>query len=313
MTAEIKTEKNGEALSLPAGEILLKSYRRSLAGSMRFLTFCPVGYLENGQRVELWQDGELVFAGRIFSILQNGETAEALCYDDKRYLLYQDSRVFPSQSIARRTADILQARGLSYGKLAGEDIFLPGTAYDGKSPLFMIGDALEEAQAQGHHLSLVCQKGKLCLLKRQELIWDKIVDDQSIFLAETQRDIDGNTFNRVQIMRKQSRSGKRDYFIAEDKDSVKKWGPLSYYLSALQKDSDSYLNQKAASILLEKNRECRQLHLKMAGDFALTAGASLWVDSEQVGEKGLFWISEASTRYLDGSCITELYGEEWKL
>ena len=291
-----------------ANEVTVKSYLRSYAGSMEAVLFCSAEEIENGFGAECFCDGVKIFSGRVFSVTGDGEKTVVLCYDQKRFLLYRDSKAFSAGTLAGRVRDILSERGIGCDIAAGESVQLLPAVFDGKTTLAMIESGIEEAALKGESSVLYCKGDTVCLGKREDLISDTRLDEGNIFSITSCKEIDKNTFTRVQLTRKHSKSGRRDHFVAEDAVLSAKWGKLTYYESALQKDSDAYLSDLAGRLLQQKNKEQKTLQVKAMGDALLFAGMSVWVETEK---SRLVWITELVHTFRDGSHVMSFYGEEW--
>ena len=87
-----------------------------------------------------------------------------------------------------------------------------------------------------------------------------------------ERSIDKEVYNQIKMYRENSKTGKRDIWIAKDSDNIKRWGKLQLLAKAGDNDTQAMIQDTIQKYLKVKNREAQTLKLNALGVDELTAG-----------------------------------------
>jgi len=117
-------------------------------------------------------------------------------------------------------------------------------------------------------------------------------------------DIGTDTYNRVRLIRKNRRSGRRDIFVKENPASIAKWGVLQYCAQVLQSTTDGEIAAMMNEILGQKNRAVHGIEAECTGDSRFRAGTLC--QAELGGFSGSCRILEADHRYTSGGHTMKL-------
>lgn len=292
---------SGGAL-LPCGEIRLKTRREGGAGMLTAFTPDRSQKLEPGQRVQLSVAGREVFSGFLFAV-EGTETGRTLiAYDQLRYLLYRDTKVFSGRTAGEIAREICAERGLLLEETPDGGYRLPSLIADNRPLLDIIRAAMEQtAAATGEKLCFYDDCGKLRMRREEEMALPLLIDGSGLISAyRFTVDIGSDTYNRVQIVRKNRRTGRREIFVREDRASIARWGTLQYCAQVAQNTSDGEIAALMDSLLSQKNRAVQGLWLQCAGDIRFRAGMTAGVSLPGEGFLGRCRILEAEHSLSDG-------------
>jgi len=288
-------------LPLPCGEIRLKTRREGGAGMLT--AFVPGAHpLTLGQTVQLALDGETVFSGYLFGVEGTGAGRTLTAYDQLRYLLYRDTKVFSGRTAGEIAREICGERGLRLGETADTGYRIPSLIADNRPLLDMIRTAMAQtAAATGERLCFYDHMGELRLCREADLALPLEINGSGLLSAyRFTRDIGSDTYNRVQIVRKNRRTGRREVFVREDRGSIARWGALQYCAQVPQNTTSGEIAALMDSLLRQKNRVVESLQLECAGDIRFQAGRTAGVALPQEGFLGRCRILEAEHRLCDG-------------
>ena len=130
-----------------------------------------------------------------------------------------------------------------------------------------------------------------------------ISDDSNLGDYEWKNSIDSDTYNRIKIVRDNKETKGRDVYIAQDSNSIAKWGRLQYFYKADEKMNEAQISEMLDGTLKLKNRESKTLKLKdvigtdLAADLMLRAGAGVYVDIKKKGISQFYLIEEATHKF----------------
>lgn len=272
----IELTVNGQ--KLPLGELRLKTRRIGGAGMLTAFTPDTSLPLSLGSKVVLSRDGGTVFVGYLFRVEESGEGRTLTAYDQLRYLLYRDTKVFFGKTAGEIVREICGERGLVLGEAAGS-YRIPSLIADNRPLLDMIRTAMEQtAAAAGERLCFYDDCGTLRLKPESELALPLKIDGSGLLCSYSlAADIGRDSYNRVQIVRKNRKSGRRDIFVREDRESIARWGRLQYCAQAASNATDGEIAARMEALLKQKNRMLETLTLQCAGDLRFQAGRTAGV------------------------------------
>ena len=267
--------------------------RTGLPGRLTFTAIADKKLVINeGNVVKLWVNKKPFFKGYIFTRNQTDpDTVSITCYDQLRYLKNQESYIFENitaDGIVHKIADDFK---LSYGKLADTGYKFKSFTQD-NVPLFdIIAEALEKTNTeQGKKYVLYDDFGKLTLEDGANMDLNLLVDESTAQSYSYSSSIDGETYNKVKIVKEGRASGggrvneetekkqrirNRSVYIAQDENNMKRWGVLQL-LEEINKDDNG---QKTANKKLKKhNAPEKTLGINGAfGDSRVRAGCRIGV------------------------------------
>ncbi|MBQ4050274.1 MAG: hypothetical protein IJD13_01455 [Oscillospiraceae bacterium] len=290
---------------VPCGEARWKT-RQTGAGVLH--VFTPASEFAPGASVRFYDPvtGECVFDGFVFTSEQSEEGIWLTAYDRLRYLMYRDTKVFSGKTAAEIIREICGERGLPVGDIEENGRKIASLIADNRPLLDMIRLALEQSRLLGGEaMSFFDDRGKLVLKREKSLMLPVKMDGKTLVSSyRFTDDIGTDTYNRVRLIRKNRRSGRRDIFVKENPASIAKWGVLQYCAQVLQSTTDGEIAAMMNEILGQKNRAVHGIEAECTGDSRFRAGTLC--QAELGGFSGSCRILEADHRYTSGGHTMKL-------
>ena len=127
-----------------------------------------------------------------------------------------------------------------------------------------------------------------------------------------QTDIDKETYNSVKLARPNEETGRADVYIAQDSNTIARWGLLQLYQKVDGDSNTAQLKAQAEATLRYYNRRHRTLQVSALGVLGLRAGQMVLMQIEGLGDTDLnqWLLVESVTHTWENSLHTmevELY------
>lgn len=271
-------------------------WRTRAAGTGMLDIFTTADGIEPGEPVRFGG----VFDGTVFSVEKSGEGSVVTACDRLRYLGYRDTKVFSGRTVGEIVREICGERGLPMGEIADSGGRITSLIADNRPLLDIIRLAMEQARLTGGEpLSFFDDVGKLVLKRERELLIPAVLDGRGFISSwRFMADIGGDTYNRIQLVRKNRKTGRREIFVREDRASIARWGVLQYCGQVLQSATDGEIAAMAEELLRQKNRTMNGMAVECLGDGRFRAG--MCCETQIGGFAGVCRILEADHRFGDG-------------
>ena len=115
-----------------------------------------------------------------------------------------------------------------------------------------------------------------------------VIGEKSLLTDYTYRtDIDQQTYNSVKLARPNETTGRADVYIAQDSDTIARWGLLQLYQTVDGDANDAQLQAQAKTSLAYYNRRMRTLKVSALGVPGLRAGQMLLARIPGLGDVDL--------------------------
>lgn len=245
------------------------------------MTFTLVGdriEIPQGAKVYCEVDEVGLFSGYVFKAEKTQTKAiNYTCYDQLRYLKAKASYAFKAVNLTTIIRQVANDFKLEVGELAETVYKFPSLIKDNESCLDIIFDALAETIRQtGKIYVFYDDLGKLTLKEADALTWNVVIGDNSLLSQYNYtQSIDNNTYNRVKLVRPNEKTGKADTYVAQDSETMSKWGVLQLYKVVGKNMNAAQVEQTALVYLAYYNKVWETLKLsKVIGYTPLRAG---WV------------------------------------
>jgi hypothetical protein len=312
MEMELRAVGDGVTAVLPCGSVTLRWKRMASAGTMEVFTPDVSVALRCGMQLRLAVEGEEVFVGYIFTIERSHTGRVITARDSMRYLLCRDTKVYQQATAASIVQDICGERGLTLAGCEDNGMVIDSLIADRQTLLDMISGAIDQSvQLGGERLTLLDDAGELRLMRESNLDTGLVLNGENLLAAYVgSSDIDGDTYNRIQLVRKNRKTGSRQIFVQEDAASIAQLGVLQYTGSVLQNTPDGEIYQKLAALLEQKNRVVEGLTLEAVGDIRCRAGLLVGVELPEAGVDGQYRILTAEHRFRSGGYKMKLKCEK---
>jgi len=105
--------------------------------------------------------------------------------------------------------------------------------------------------------------GKLRLSYIEFLKVGLVVDAETAESFDYSSSIDGETYNRIKLVRENEKTGKRDVYIAQSGDNMNKWGVLQYFDTV---DENMNASAKANALLKLYNQKTKSFFYGQKGE-----------------------------------------------
>lgn len=312
MQLKLTAVGDGRTAELPFGCVVIRAKRMAGAGVMEVFTPDTSVPLRCGMQLTLAADGNDIFSGYIFTLESSRFGRTMTAADGIRYLLCRDTKVYTNMSASAIVRDICGERGLTLGGAEDYGIVLPSLVADRQTLLDIISTACTESEKMGGgKLTFLDDAGQLRLMREESLDTGLTLTGENLISScIVSADIGTDTYNRIQLVRKNRRTGQREFFVQEDAASIARWGVLQYSETLPQNTEDSEINQRLSGLLSQKNRELTRLQLTAAGALLCRAGFLIRVSMPEMGIDGKFRILESEHRFTTGGYTMKLVASE---
>lgn len=262
--------------------------------------------VSNGDVISFKVDGGNVFYGYVFENSgSKGPEVKTTAYDQIKYLLYNDTYVFKNKKASQMISQIAKDINLRIGTIEDTKYVIPSLLEDDKKLLDIMYSSLDKTlMATGQTYTLYDDFDSLNLRNinnMKQLI--VISDDSNLGDYDYKNSIDGDTYNRIKLVRDNKNTNGRDVYIAQDSNNIAKWGRLQYFKKVDENLNKAQIQEMLNATLQLKNKEKRTLKLKdvvstdIKEDLKLRAGAGVYVEIKDKGIKQYYLIEEATHKF----------------
>lgn len=240
---------------------------------------------QEGNPVIFKVGGKSVFFGFVFIKGRDKEQIiKVTAYDQLRYLKNKDTYVYTKKKAGDVVRMIAKDYNLNIGEIADTGYVIPSRIREDMTLFDIIYDALDLTLLNRRKLYVLYDSfGQLTLKDVETMkIPDLVLGEYNSQNYNYTTDIDTDTYNKVKLYRDNDKTGKREYYIAQDTSNMNNWGVLQYFGKV---DEDTNAKVKAESILKIKNKKRRTLQAKdVIGDVRARAGASAMILMRDIGD-----------------------------
>ena len=268
-----------------------------------------------GDAVRFSVDGQLIFFGWVFT--KNKDRwgkIEVTCYDRLRYLMANASYAFYGQKAGDIIQQIAGDLQLEVDQVSDTGYAIPSLIESDQSCLDIIQTAVEQTLLNTGTVYVFYDSGNgLCLQRAEDMKSDVLLGDRSLVTDYSyQTDIDKETYNSVKLARPNEETGRADVYIAQDSNTIARWGLLQLYQKVDGDSNTAQLKAQAEATLRYYNRRHRTLQVSALGVLGLRAGQMVLMQIEGLGDIDLnqWLLVESVTHTWENSLHTmevELY------
>lgn len=256
--------------------------------------------IRNGDIIRIHKDGAGIFYGYVFSIGMNPKGEISIkAYDQVRYLLNKDTRIFKGQTADQIIRQLAQDFKLQTGRLDETGYSIPSMLEDGQTLLDMIEKAITlTLVATQRHYVFFDAFGELSLRLVDDFLADFYIGDGSLLTGyDFSRDIDSDTYNRIKLYRDNQQTGRREIYMAEDSANMARWGVLQLYQSVDDNKNEAQIGDMLEQLARLKNREAKSLKLDAVGNLKIRAGVYVPIVIEALGLNQPMLVDEAKHKF----------------
>ncbi|WP_413627681.1 hypothetical protein R4B61_00320 [Fructilactobacillus vespulae] len=265
----------------------------------------------NGDQVSFAWNGDQVFTGWIFKTkLTNDEKWEITAYANSRYLKGTGTYVWQASSSAERFERIMKDLRLEYSIDDRSSYRVADEVTDGATYFDMINSVIKETlhSTQQRFFLIDDPFGKIKHVSMENMQTDLMIGDGANLSTWSYDKSIEDMSNIIQVIHEDSNTKEREIKTAQDEQSINNFGPLVHAETVSGDVNSAQLQDKANSLLREKNGETRTLSLKSLGDVRVRAGTSLSLSISDLFDSGI----KQNQRILVKSC-THNFGVDWTM
>lgn len=301
--------RNGTVWDMPVKSFSWKTSRIGKAGTFEAKLIIPDPLkfpVNNGDVIRVKDGKNKVFYGYVFdSNFKKDDEVGIKAYDQLRYLMYNDTFVFPATTATVAIKKIAKDANLKIGKFEDTGYKVPGIVEDDKKAFDVVSKFLDSTLiATNKNFVLFDNFGSLDLRNINNMAIkadDFFLGEESLlFDFDYTKSIDKETFNRVKLVQDNKKTGKRDVYIIQDSKNIAKWGRLQEFKKVDENMAAAQIKDLADRIIRLKNRETKTLKLDCLGHWKVRAGSFVMVYIKKFGLKEYFLVDECTQKWEEG-------------
>jgi hypothetical protein len=255
-------------------EIQWETERKGVQGKLSFkvLNDDVLDFTEGDQTI-LRIDGADVFFGFVFKKSRDKEgIISVTCYDQLRYLKNKDTYSYSNKTASEVVRMIASDFNLQVGELDDTKFKIESRVEDNQTLFDIIQNALDLTLSNMNEMYVLYDDfGKITLKNIGSMKLDILIDEETGENYDYTSSIDGETYNKIKLVRENKEQGKREIYITQDSENMNQWGVLQYFENINEGVNGK---AKAEALLSFYNQKTRELSIKGAfGDFRVRGGS----------------------------------------
>lgn len=234
---------------------------------------------EEGAVVQVKQGETGIFQGIVFARkLDKDNIVSVTAYDQLRYL--KNKMVY--NAVGKKASEIIKALaddfGLTCGDLEDTEYVIPRFRAGEQTLLDMMQTAIDMTTENQKKLFILYDDyGKLTVKSMENMAVNILIDPETAENFQFTSSIDRDTYNRIKLYFDNKDTEKRECWIAEDSNTIGKWGLLQLTQSVNPSKAVN-LTAKAETMLKRYNRARQELSIRSAfGDVRIRGGSTLYL------------------------------------
>lgn len=265
-------------------EIQWETERKGVQGKLSFkvLNDDILNFTE-GDQVRLRIDDTDVFFGFVFKKSRDKEgIISVTCYDQLRYLKNKDTYSYSNKTASEVVQMIASDFNLKVGELEDTKFKIESRVEDNQTLFDIIQNALDLTLSNRNEMYVLYDDyGKITLKNIGNMKLDILIDEETAENYDYTSSIDGETYNKIKLVRENDEKGKREIYIAQDSENMNQWGVLQFFESINEGVNGK---AKADALLNLYNQKTRELSIKGAFGDIRVRGGSLVAVSLNLGD-----------------------------
>lgn len=228
---------------------------------------------EEGAVVRLRIDSTNVFFGFVFKKSYDKEkNIKVTAYDQLRYLKNKDTYVYKNKTATELVRMIANDFNLNVGQMDDTYHKIATKVEDNQTLFDIIQNALDDTLMNRSEIYVLYDDfGKLRLSYVEFLKVGILIDEETAETLDYSSSIDGETYNKIKLVRENEETGKRDVYIAQHGVNMNTWGVLQYFDTV---DENENVSAKANALLKLYNKKTKGLKVNgVLGDLRVRAGS----------------------------------------
>ncbi|WP_343101365.1 NlpC/P60 family protein [Romboutsia sp. MSSM.1001216sp_RTP31141st1_G3_RTP31141_220114] len=227
----------------------------------------------NAIRVKL--NNKKVFFGFIFQHKRNKDgIVQVVAYDQLRYFKNKDTYIYENKTASEVLKLLAKDFNLKLGYVQDTKYKIDSRIEEDKTLFDIVLNALDMTIENAKEMYILYDNfGELDLKNISSMKLDTVINADVTEDFDYSSSIDGNTYNKIKLSRKNKDEGTRDIYIAQDSKNMNAWGILQYFENI---DDNVDAQEKANALLKLYNQKVKSLTVKnVLGDINVRAGCLL--------------------------------------
>lgn len=312
--------RDGAIYEVPVTSISWKTERRGKASELNVTMLNPEPLKDkvvSGAIVRVTENAHKIFYGYSFKAgFGKNSEFKITAYDQLKYFMYNDTFVLKSMPAEAAITQICSQLGRKLSTAAATGFKAPAMIEDDKKALDVIMKYIDSAiVATNQSFVFMDDFGSLGLHNISNLVIDPtefyIGEESLLYDFDYSVSIE-DSYNRIKLALDDKEAAKRKIFIAQDSDSISKWGQLQFYKKVDENMTTAQIKSLLDALLAVHNKEKKELSLKCLGDWRVRAGKMVFIFIEKLDLKQLFlveactheWSAKVHTMSLELKVIT---------
>lgn len=300
---------NGTVWDMPVSNAEWKTNRVGKVGTLDLTLIIsdPDEYpIENGNVIRVTMGDAKVFFGYVFEVsFGSGDEVEVKAYDQMKYLMYNDTFVFPASTATVAVQKLAKDAGLKVGKMEDTKYVVPAVIMDDKKALDVAMKYMDSTLiATNRNYVLFDDFGSLSLknIDSMKIPADKfyIGEESLMFDFDYKKSIDKETYNRIKLVHDNKKTKKREVYIVQDSKNIAKWGRLQEFRKVDENMTSAQIKELADRMIKLRNRETKTLTLDCLGHWAVRGGSFVMLYIEKLSVKEYFLVNECTHTWSNG-------------
>lgn len=265
-------------------EIQWDTERKGVQGKLSFKVINDdILNFAEGDQVRLRVDGQNVFFGFVFKKSRDKEgVISVTAYDQLRYLKNKDTYSYTNLTASEVIKMIASDFHLQVGELDDTKFKIESRVEDNQTLFDIIQNALDLTLSNRNEMYVMYDDfGRITLKNIGNMRVNILIDESTGENFDYTTSIDGQTYNKIKLVRENKDAGKRELYIAQDSANINQWGVLQYYETV---DEKTNAKAKADALLSLYNQKTRSLSIKGAFGDIRVRGGSLVAISLNLGD-----------------------------
>lgn len=301
---------NGEVweLSEVATSISFKTKRRGEPSSIEIEVVTTLDF-PYGSSLAVKIDEVKLFYGFLFKVKKGKQNKRTLVFFDQlKYLLRSNTYVFKDLNLNQVISAIAKDFQLKTGALNAPTTKLPTILKEDKSALDAIQECMDEVLTRTGRLCVFWDEfGSLRIDEPKNLMIQTVLADASIISDFEWEGSIEDSANIVKLVHDNKKTGRREVYIYQDTNNIKKWGKLQFFKKMDENANEAQIKQMGEMYIKLKNRPTESVSLSFSvGDLSFRAGKAVYVDVREIGLSGWYVLEEVEHVFKGSSHTMEV-------
>lgn len=267
-----------------AEEVTWDTERKGVQGKLTFkVVKDAILNFTEGDAVRFRVNGANVFFGFVFTKTRDKEgIISVTAYDQLRYLKNKDTYCYTNKTASELIRMIAADFHLQCGDIDDTKFKIESRVEDNQTLFDIIQKALDLTLTNRKEMYVMYDDfGKITLKNLANMKLNILVDGSNAENFDYKTSIDGETYDKIKLVRNNEEKGKREIYIAQDSSHINQWGVLQYFETV---DEKVNAQARAQALLKLYNQKTRSLSIKGVFGDVRVRGGSLVAVSLNLGD-----------------------------